>query len=239
MILQVRPELPVTFLAGQFMSLGVPHGDTVLHRAYSIASAPSDPLLEFFIERVPNGNLTPKLWELGVGDALTLVSRPAGVFTLDEPPRRRRHLFVATVTGAAPFISILREERYRRAQGIPSKNEFLLLHGASTEGEYGPYVTELTELSAEGWFHYVPTVSRVWETAAWSREVGRVEDILRKYSDTNGFTSSTCDAYVCGHPEMVTNAEAILRRAGFHAHDVTTEIYFKAKTANFGIRPHT
>ena len=33
------------------------------------------------------------------------------------------------------------------------------------------------------WFSYIPVISRPWEDPEWKGEVGRVEDILRKYID--------------------------------------------------------
>jgi len=234
MVLRIIPEQPVAFTPGQFMSLGVERDGHIIHRAYSIASAPHEqwmtdhpPWLEFFIERVPNGNLTPLLWEKKVGDNLHLMGRAAGVMTLNENPGKR-HLFLATVTGAAPFISILRDEKVKRTEN-DRRNSYLLIHGASKPEDFGPYKEELSALAEEEWFDYIPTVSRVWDNAYWDREIGRVEDVIRKHADTHSFTRETTESYVCGHPTMVHNAEELLKRAGFPPHKISTEIYFKAK----------
>jgi len=64
------------------------------------------PAPELFLELVPHGELTPKLWTLRVGDAVSLRPRPKGVFTGEEKFPVR--LMVATVTGIAAFVSMLR-----------------------------------------------------------------------------------------------------------------------------------
>jgi ferredoxin--NADP+ reductase len=230
MVLRIIPEQPVAFTPGQFMSLGVEREGRIIHRAYSIVSAPHEPWLEFFIERVPNGNLTPLLWDMKVGNKLQLMGRAAGVMTLNDNPGKR-HLFLATVTGAAPFISILRDEKVKRESGgkDATRHAFLLIHGASKPEDFGPYKGELSALAEEEWFDYVPTVSRVWDTVYWDAEIGRVEDVIRKHADTHAFTRETTESYVCGHPTMVHNAEELLKRAGFPPYKISTEIYFKAK----------
>src|SRR4029453_7926408 len=74
--------------------------------ASSVPIRSSPPRTKPFLELVPHGELTPKLWTLRVGDAVSLRRRPKGVFTLEE--KFPVHLLVATVTGIAPFVSMLR-----------------------------------------------------------------------------------------------------------------------------------
>lgn len=90
---------------------------------------------------------------------------------------------LATVTGIALFISILRTQQLGWRRGKVSDDQFLLIHGASRFAEFGPYLSELEELSKAGTLIYVPTVIRPWEEPEWKGETGRVEDILRKYAD--------------------------------------------------------
>ncbi len=65
------------------------------------------------------------------------------------------------------------------------------------------------------WFKYVPTVSRPWDHEDWSGEIGRADDILRKYADHWELDASNTMAYLCGHPEMIEHSKAILKRRGF------------------------
>jgi ferredoxin--NADP+ reductase len=76
------------------------------------------------------------------------------------------------------------------------------------------------------WLRYIPTVSRPWEDPSWKGEVGRVEDVLRKYLDTLGLEPSNTTAYLCGHPQMIENSKGILQRRGFPKESLREEIYW-------------
>src|SRR5262245_19686245 len=55
----------------QYATLGVITPEKHIERAYSIVSAPDEPFVEFFLELVPQGELTPHLHKLQKGDTLT------------------------------------------------------------------------------------------------------------------------------------------------------------------------
>jgi ferredoxin--NADP+ reductase len=133
---------------------------------------------------------------------------------------------LSTVTGVAPFVSILRTQQIERERGVTSNHQFVVIHGASQSADFGPYRSELEELSRAGWLTYIPTVSRPWAEPNWDGETGRIEDIARKYADRIGFDHSNSVAYACGHPQMVTNVRAILERARFSRDQIKAETYF-------------
>ena len=61
---------------------------------------------------------------------------------------------------------------------------------------------ELSQFDKElPWFKYVPTVSLPWDYADWPGEIGRADDILRKYADHWELDTSNTVAHLCGHPE--------------------------------------
>jgi NAD(P)H-flavin reductase len=102
------------------------------------------------------------------------------------------------------------------------------LQGASRSWEFG-YRDELARYSAEvPWLKYAATVSRPWEDAEWTGERGRVDDVLRKYTDAWGLRPQETTAYLCGHPHMVENTRSILHRAGWQKDAVLEEVYFPA-----------
>lgn len=213
-----------SFTAGQYATIGVVVDGDVIERPYSIVSSPCEPFLEFFVELVPGGDLTPKLWELKLGSLILIRRRIVGQLTL--APVVKRHLMLATVTGVAPFVSILRTQEIERRRGNASCHQFLLIHGASRTADFGPYLSELKELSQAGSVTYVPTISRPWKEPDWKGETGRVEDIVRKYADqVTDHTNSI--AYACGHPCMIENVEGVLTRAGFRKNQIRKEQYFE------------
>jgi ferredoxin-NADP reductase len=57
-LIRVDPGGPFQFKAGHYATLGVDHADKRIERAYSIVTSPYEQGLEFFIELVPQGELT-------------------------------------------------------------------------------------------------------------------------------------------------------------------------------------
>ena len=224
-ILRFRVAERPSFIAGQYATIGMAIDGDVVERPYSIVSSPHEPFLEFFIELVPGGNITPKLWELKLGSTILVRRRFVGQFTLDMGVTH--HLMLATVTGVAPFVSILRTQQIDRERGATSNHQFVVIHGASHSADFGPYRSELEALSRAGWLTYIPTVSRPWAEPGWKGETGRVEDIMRKHADQLGFDHSNSVAYACGHPQMVTNVKEILARARFRKNQIREEKYFR------------
>ena len=226
-MVRLAPEGPFSFTAGQYATLGVENKGKRVERAYSIASSPYEPELEFFIELVEEGELTPLLHQLRHGHDVMMRRAIKGRFTLDLKSGRTRHLLLATVTGVAPYVSFIRTLYRDWKQGkLPANLELFLLHGASRSWELG-YCEELQRIAAEvPWLEYVPTVSRPWEDSAWRGETGRVEELIRKYADMWGCTPGGTTAYLCGHAMMIESAMGILKRRGFPKDTILQEVYW-------------
>jgi ferredoxin--NADP+ reductase len=228
-LIRVDPGGPFPFKAGQYATLGVDHEDKRIERAYSIVSSPYEEGLEFFIELVPQGALTPHLYKLKVGDTLLCRKISKGRFTLDLRSGRTNHLLLATVTGIAPFVSYVRTLYKDWKAGdspMPGEHKFFCLHGGSRSWEFG-YREELERIAAEvPWFRYVATISRPWEDAAWKGQTGRVDDLVRMYVDEWGLRPESTTGYLCGHPTMCENGQGILTRAGWQKGSIFEEVYF-------------
>jgi ferredoxin--NADP+ reductase len=234
-MIRVEPHGDFKFAPGQYATLGLEGPDKHRERPYSIVSAPHESELEFFFELVPPGDLTPLLYRLQPGDEVLMRKVPKGRFMLDAKSGRTNHLLVCTVTGVAPFVSYVRTLYKDWKEGrFGGEHKLFLLNGASRSWEFG-YLEELQKFATEvPWFKYVPTVSRPWEDEKWKGETGRVEDVLRKYTDMWGFGANAI-AYLCGHPGMVEGSKGILKRIGFAKEELKEEIYWipsKAKPAS-------
>ena len=229
-LIRVDPGGPFAFKAGQYATLGVDHEDKRIERAYSIVSSPyEEGSLEFFLEVVPQGALTPHLYKLQVGDTLLCRKMAKGRFTLDLKSGRTNHLLLATVTGIAPFVSYARTVYRDWKNGnsaMPGSHKLYCLHGGSRSWEFG-YREELEKIAAEvPWFKYVATISRPWEDAAWKGQTGRVDDLVRRYTYEWGLRPETTTGYLCGHPSMCENGLGILSRAGWQKGSIFEEVYF-------------
>jgi ferredoxin--NADP+ reductase len=221
-----RPEAEFTFKPGQYATLAVEHDGKLIQRPYSIVSSPYERFLEFFIELVQQGELTPRLWELKQGDNVLVRNRIVGAFVLDDKAGMKRHAMAATVTGIAPYVSMIRTHRMDLDRGGKVEHQFAVVQGASRAGEFGIYKAELDEIARQGWVHYVATVSRPWECPDWKGESGRVEDVLRKHIDNLGFDFTNSVGYACGHPQMIENVKGLLARARYPKSQIKDEKYF-------------
>lgn len=216
MIIRIKPEVEINFQPGQYATL---HLDGI-SRPYSIVSAPAENFLEFFIELVENGELTPRLWRLRVGDTLKVFPKAKGKFIFEPDDRFKNHCFVATVTGIAPFVSMARQAAIDH--GWRDKN-VMIFHGASYQDELA-YSEELTDILV---CRYFPTISRPLElrNAGWNGLRGRVNNVFLDFLKENrtSFRPNDTLIYACGHPGMVKDVEFRANEMGFN---VKTEKYF-------------
>lgn len=227
-VIRIRPEEKIVFTAGQYVTIGLPAGGEGkrIERPYSVASSPLDDELEFFLELVRHGQLTPQLYDVGVGGQVSLRRSAKGRFVLDAASGHPNQFLVATVAGVAPYVSMVRELATRAERGEAPPYRLAILQGASVSAELG-YADELSRLAQRhAWFCYVPTVSRIWLEPNWKGEVGRCEDVARKHLDALGFTAANTSAYACGNPDMIENVKGVLRRAGFPKESVKEEVYW-------------
>lgn len=226
--IRIDPGAEFPFQPGQYATLGVERDTHKLERPYSIVSSPHEREVEFFFELVPEGQTTPPLYELRVGDEVLMRKSAKGRFTLDtSQPGRKKHLMISTVTGVAPFVSYIRTLFTDWKKGtFTDDHQLFLLNAASRSWEFG-YREELERYASQApWFTYQPTISRPHEDDKWQGETGRADDILRKYADQWGCTSENSTAYLCGHPEMVEHAKGILKRIGFDKQHFKEEVYW-------------
>jgi ferredoxin-NADP reductase len=216
-IVQVARPVDMHFIAGQHIKLGVPNG---AKNPYTIASAPSDPQLEFCIERVPGGRVSTHVFSLERGMRLQLSGKPKGDFVLQ--PGADIHLMVATVTGIAPFRSMLREAA---AQNRWSR--FIVLHGASFADEL-VYREELEQLANThpAQLRYLPAVSRPNDprNQGWRGLTGRVADLAPSLARELQAREPqrSLQVYACGHPEMVQTIHTTLGAQGL---PVASEVF--------------
>jgi len=89
--------------------LGLQVADRKITRAYSIASANYEEHLEFYSIKVPNGALTSRLQQVTPGSSILISSKPTGTLVLRDLRPGKRLFLLATGTGIAPFMSIVKD----------------------------------------------------------------------------------------------------------------------------------
>jgi ferredoxin--NADP+ reductase len=237
-IFTFRPHEPLfSFRAGQFAYLGLDLDGEFVHRLYSITSSPYErKIMEFFILRIPGGQLTPHLFALKEGDEVFYMG-PGGKFVL-EKAEHNHLLMVSTGTGLAPFISMVRKIHADCRSGEKPFRDVTILQGVSYSRDLG-YHDELMNLSKDrsSGFHYVATVSRPDEDEGISTDLcrGRVNDMVRHLlgEEMSGHVEPVLGGglhwdqvmgwippedttvYVCGHPGMACDVEGVVGRHGY------------------------
>ena len=214
-ILRVARPAGMQFRAGQHLKLLFPNG---ARNPYTIASAPSDPYLEFCIERVPGGRVSGLLFELQPGAHVQIDAKPKGTFLLQ--PSADVHLMFATVTGISAFRSMLRE-----AAATGQWSRFVVVQGASFAEEL-VYREELEALAKSHPQHvrYLPSVSRPTDpqNRAFQGLTGRLPALAPAIIRELQASSKRIQIYACGHPEMVQAIHVLGAELGL---PVTSEVF--------------
>jgi ferredoxin--NADP+ reductase len=207
------------FRAGEFVMIGLPTDGRPLMRPYSIVSPSWDDELEFHSIKLADGPLTARLQKIAPGDRLFIGRRTTGTLVLDalEPGSRLFHL--ATGTGIAPFLSILREpETWERFAWV------VLVHSVRTaadlayrsllEGQLAddPLVHDQALLQ----FNYLPTVTRERFPT-----MGRIPTLIaqgRIFEGTRGprlLRPQSDRLMLCGSMAMLRELKSMLDALGF------------------------
>jgi ferredoxin--NADP+ reductase len=198
--------------------------DRMIRRAYSIASeSRADEFLEFYLTVVMSGELTPRLFNLKIKDRVYVGPKAVGVFTLDKAPGKHI-LMIATGTGLAPYMSMLRSELV-----CNGPRQFVVVHGARFSWDLG-YRTELTGLARHcANFHYVPVITRPQEDVTWRGRSGYLQNLVASGAieeDTGlPLTPDNFDIFLCGNPGMIETVIAWAEARGFvrdKGHDIGT-----------------
>ena len=234
-IFRIVPDGPLfDFKAGQYTVLGLHRKEAryadadaeleisikrdpeeLIRRAYSIASSSLErEYIEFYIILVKSGELTPRLFNLKVGDRLFLGPKATGMFTLDKVPEGKNVLLAATGTGLAPYISMVRTQLSEHRE-----RKFVVMHGAAHSWDLA-YRDELKTLCR--YFpnlSYIPTISDAHEDRTWKGHTGWVQHLLEDGTVEKESGSSihpeAYDVFLCGNPGMVEDMMRILGERGF------------------------
>jgi ferredoxin/flavodoxin---NADP+ reductase len=206
------------FENGQFVMVGLQIDCRPLLRAYSIASANHDEHLEFLSIKLPDGPLTSRLQHMRAGDEVLVSRKPTGTLVLNDLTPGKRLYLLSTGTGAAPFMSLIRDpETYQRFQTV------VFVHGVRWVRETAVVRRRIEELKADEYLGepvrqrliYYPTVTR-----EPYRNRGRLTGLLesgRLARDLGlpPFDAASDRAMVCGSPAMLADTCALLDAYGF------------------------
>ena len=206
------------FENGQFLMVGLQVDSRPLLRAYSIASANHEEHLEFLSIKVPDGPLTSRLQHIREGDEVLVSRKPTGTLLLHDLKPGKRLYLLSTGTGAAPFMSVIRDpELYTRFERV------VLVHGVRWVRETAVIRHRIEALQSDEYLgeavraqlHYYPTVTR-----EPYRNRGRLTGLIESGRLARDLHLPPIDAasdrvMVCGSPAMLGDCCALLDARGF------------------------
>lgn len=205
------------FQPGQFARLGVAgERGSIIWRPYSMVSADYDEYLDFFSIRVPDGAFTTRLAGLGPGDTVFVEKVAYGYLTASRFVGGRDLWLLASGTGLAPFLSILRDpsvwERFDR----------LVLACSVRQAADLAYREEIAALAADPLFaphgdklSFVPVVTRERVPGALDRRLTElISDRGLERRVGLDFDAERSRLLVCGNPEMVEEVRGLLADRG-------------------------
>jgi ferredoxin/flavodoxin---NADP+ reductase len=196
------------FENGEFVTLGLRTERKLIARAYSIVSTKDAGHLEFLGIRVPNGPLSSRLAAIREGDPILVNSKATGSLTLGHVRPGRNLYMLATGTGLAPFMALIRHpSAYERFERV------ILVHTVRTAGDLA-YREEI-EARTEDRLRYVPTVTREPFPTR-----GRGSDLFRSGKLFESLHLPAADpvhdrAMLCGNPHMNREMRAYLEGEGW------------------------
>ena len=217
-------EPTLRFSNGHFTMLGLRVNNKPLLRAYSIVSANYEDHLEFLSIKVPDGPLTSRLQHVKPGDSVIVGRKPTGTLVIDYLLPGQRLYLLATGTGLAPFMSVVRDpQTYEKFEQI------VLIHGVRKTDELAYHDLLIEHLPAHEYLgemvrrqlRYYPTVTR-----EPYKNMGRVTHLIedgKLFKDLQLPEMNPAEdrVMICGSPSMLRDLKAILQGRGFKEGNTT------------------
>lgn len=208
-VLSIRPLTDATyvlrterdnfeFIPGQCVNIGLV--GSAVNREYSTYSGLQEEFLEFLIKKVSGGKVSTGISKLKPRDEVTL-DGAYGKFTIANPDKKQKFVFIGSGTGIAPFHSFVKsypEIDYRVLHGIRDKSE---QYDRKDYGQNG----------------YFACVSK----GGGGDFSGRVTDYLSSIK-----LSKESLYYLCGNHAMINDVYDILRKEKINGSNIFTEVFF-------------
>jgi ferredoxin--NADP+ reductase len=203
------------FNAGQFVRVGLEIDGEIIARPYSLVNSPSESTLEILFNIVPEGPLSPRLFELQQGDTVLVASNPAGFLTVGEVPEVANLWMMATGTAIGPFLSILKgDEVWQRFEYV------ILTYSVRTAEEqaYAEQIFELVEAHGEQ-LCFIPIITR--EEIADTLRIRIPQAIIDGELENRAGVSLIAEnshVMMCGSTDMIRDVSEVLEARGMRKH---------------------
>ncbi|GIU40652.1 ferredoxin--NADP(+) reductase [Shewanella sairae] len=203
------------FIAGQFIKLSRVVDDKRVGRAYSLVNPPGCDYIEVLAVAVDEGQLSPNLQQLNIGDSIDVATKATGFMTLDELPKdelKGKHLwFLATGTAVGPFISIM-----DTPEPWQSYDKLVMVYGVRhiEDLAYLEHLKRFEQTYPEQ-FKLVLSVTRESLDGALTARIpdAIISGELEAKVGLN-LTAAESQVMLCGNPDMISHAQEVLKDRG-------------------------
>ena len=197
----IRPDAPIPGRQpGHYISIGLvePDGEKLVRRPYSLSQSLGsgiDPdLLELLIIRVPEGDLTPLLFDQGEGDRLFVRPKMVGTYLLPELRPDMTMILASTGTGVAPHMTML-ETCMKTCKQIVMME--CVRYGA--ELAYAGQIREFQKTHPN--LAYISLITREGSPKRYIQDYFRDGILENEHGVT--ITPETTHVFACGNPAMI------------------------------------
>ncbi|WP_394131219.1 ferredoxin--NADP reductase [Shewanella maritima] len=203
------------YLAGQFIKLSQIQNDKRVARAYSIVNAPGDDFIEVLAVEVEQGQLSPNLHQLHIGDTIEVSTKASGFMTLEEIPHGPLHgdhlWLLATGTAVGPFISML-----HTAEPWQRFSKVVLVYGVRLSSDLA-YLDDIKSFEQKfgDQFIFIPCVTREPIDDGLSCRIpdGLKNGTIEQFAKLD-INAEDSQVMICGNPGMITGAQNELHDKG-------------------------
>lgn len=215
-VIPVNDTIQLTYKAGQFLTLIIPHAQREIRRSYSIGSTPGvDDKIFFTVKRKINGEISRRLSDhYKVGDIITSLE-PSGRFIIEEP-FVQTHFFIAAGSGITPVFSLIKKLLHFHA------NTNIILINQSLNEDAAIYNKQLHTLHKllRSRFTLIQLFSQP-KHYHFSKRLNNImlENIVNQY--VNNFTDVRF--YLCGPVAYMRMAQFTLKLMGFTDEQIRKE----------------
>ncbi len=202
LLVEPTDGVPLSYQAGQFLTLLVRIGNKELRRSYSLSSTPGvDPDMAITIKRLTNGEVSRYLIDhTREGDTLHAL-QPAGRFTLKRDTANQRDIFfIGAGSGITPLFSLL---KYALAKELDSQ---VTLINSNKNEKTALFYNQLEKLAASHpdtfTLHHLfsnPTTHSPVKVPV-RLNIGLLQTLINKFLIYN---KKEAQFYVCGPPDFM------------------------------------